>query len=278
MALFMIESFLSSNIKVNKSIYDYKSLFLFGEASWVAFGDSHTANSLVSSLLIDNLGYASDNLASMSIKSLHRIKRNKPKGIILQATPHIFSFYRLSDNQEQKTEFLINNDEYNFKFLNPINRPYLLNYLKLTIKNKFSSNSKSLKNVKASQSWIEKSLSAKNYETSTRVQLHMPISEFRKHFSLEKYKNMIYNFLQLNIDVCLVRYPVTTTYLDKTNKIKIFKEVNYTLKEIAKSYDINFVDLSNSLEDKNFADPDHIVPRSKEIVTDLVKKGCKIND
>ncbi len=278
MALFMIENFLSSNINVNKSVYDYKSLFLSGTAPWVALGDSHTANSLKSSSIIDNLGYASDNLESMSIKSLHRIKRHKPKGVILQATPHIFSFYRLSDNQEKKTEFLTNNDEYIFKFLNPINRPYLLNYLKLIIKNKFLSNSKVKKSLKLNKSWDEKPLSAKNYETSTRIQLHMPISDFKNHFSLVTYKNMIDSTLKLNIDVCLVRYPVTSTYLDKTNKIELFNELNTTIQEIAKSYDINFVDLSNSLEDKSFADPDHILSTSKETVTDLVKKGCKINE
>ena len=176
-ALLSIENFLKSNLVNNKSIIEYKSLFLNGKAPWLAFGDSHTANSLLNSSIINNLGYASDNLDSISKKSFYRIKRLKPKGIILQATPHTFSFYRLSDNQQQKTKFLIGDNKYFFEFLNPLHRPFLINYLELIIKNFLIDNrKKSFKEEK----WIEKSMQNKNYETSTRVQLHMPIRPYKK--------------------------------------------------------------------------------------------------
>lgn len=273
-----MENFLVSNNKMNRSINEYKELLMNGTSPWIALGDSHTANSLLTSTNIDNLGYAGDNLDSMSIKGFNRVKRLKPKGIILQATPHIFSFYRLSDNQKQKTNYLITNNKYTFEFLNPINRPYLINYLKAIIKNKFDIYSKDYKSTQIEKSWIEKSLKTKNYETSTRVQLHMPILQFQNHLSLKKYSNMIFALLNLNIDVCLVRYPVSKLYLNKTKKIKVFQDVNETIKKIAYNHDINFVDLSGLLEDKHFYDTDHVKTQSKKIVTDLVKKGCKIDE
>ena len=210
-ALMLIENFLKSNLDNNKSINDYKSLFLNGKAPWVAFGDSHTANSLLNSSIINNLGFASDNLDSMLKKSFHRMQRLKPKGVILQATPHTFSFYRLSENQEQKTNFLMTNDEYFFEFLNPLHRPFLINYLEIGIKNFLFQNQN--KTFTKEKIWIEKSIKKKNYETSTRVQLHMPILDFQNHISLEKYKEMIRSFLKADINVCLVRYPVSEFYL-----------------------------------------------------------------
>lgn len=274
----MIENFLTTNIKINKSVNDYKKLFLNGDAPWVALGDSHTANSLKTSTTIDNLGFTSDNINSMSKKALHRTKRLKPKGIILQATPHLFSFYRISDNQEQKTNFLITTKKYMFEFLSPINRPYLTNYLKVIIKNKFAFIVDNRKSKHIEKKWFKKSFQIKNYETSTRVQLHMPILEYRDHLELKKYKNNIKHLLNIGIDVCLVRYPVSNFYLNRTRNIRIFEEVNNTFKEIAKSYNLNFVDLSKFLDEEHFANTDHITSQSKVLVTDLVKKGCKIND
>lgn len=274
----MVENFLVANLKKNKSINDYKNLLLNGESPWIAIGDSHTARSLINSSTIDNLGYAADNLDSMLSKSLFRINRLKPKGIILQATPHIFSFNRLSDNQKQKTDYLIAKNTYIFEFLNPLNRPYLINHLKLIFKNKFLIKYKEKNEEKIKKNWLLKSPQTKNYETSTRVQLHTPILEFKDHLSLRQYKKMIKSFIKQDIKVCLVRYPVSKFYLNKTKFIRVFSEVNTTLKEIANNNNLNFLDLSDNLDEKHFSDTDHILPDSKYLVTELIKKGCKIND
>ena len=273
----MVENFLVANLEKDKSINDYKNLLLNGKSPWIALGDSHTANSLINSSTINNLGYASDNLDSMLSKSLFRIKRLKPKGIILQATPHIFSFYRLSDNQKQKTDYFITKKKYIFEFLNPLNRPYLINYIKLIFKNNFLIKYKEKKVEKIEKKWLQKSLQTKNYETSIRVQLHMPILEFKDHLSLRQYKHMVQSFIKQDIRVCLVRYPVSKFYLNKIKFIRVFSEVDITLKEIANNNNLNFLDLSNKLDEKHFSDTDHILPDSQYLVTELIKKGCKIN-
>ena len=105
--LFLIEYHLKENIKKDENVRSYKYLFLNGKADWIAVGDSHTARSLLNTPWLDNLGYASDNLESLKEKASHRINRLKPLGIILPTSPQIFSFYRLSDNQKHKTEYLI---------------------------------------------------------------------------------------------------------------------------------------------------------------------------
>ena len=273
----LIEYQLRSDL-TNNSLNNYRNIISQGKAPWIALGDSHTANSLISSKVLDNLGYASDNLNSISKKGLYRIQRLKPKGVILQATPHTFSFYRILDNQKQRTQYLISSEKTTFEFLNPIRRPYLINYLKSIFRKKvddiFSSNKKLDHSVK----WHKKTINAKQHESSLRAQLHTPIAEFKEHKELKKFKNIIQFYLNQKIDVCLVRYPVSSFYLNKINSIKIFKDVDIELKKIAKNYNLTFLDLTTLFEDKLFSNADHISPDGKEFLTKTVSKGCKIND
>ena len=276
--LFMVESHLKKNIKLNKSLQNYKYLFSNGKADWIALGDSHVANSLSNSSWLDNLGYASDNFISLEEKAFRRIIRLKPKGIILPADPHIFSFYRLFDNQKEKTKFLTTKTTYFFSFLNPINRPYLVNIIKSIYINKFKYLFGIKKNKIKKIDWVDTPIKQRNYETSIRVQLHTPILQFKSHPYYQKYKKMIKSYLDLNIKVCLVRYPVSTLYFNETKSIDIFNQVNSSFKSIAMKYNINFVDLSNVLENNKFSDTDHIKPEYKRMITNLIKYSCGIND
>ena len=89
---------------------------------------------------------------------------------------------------------------------------------------------------------------------------------------------MIKSYLDLNIKVCLVRYPVSTLYFNETKSIDIFNQVNSSFKTIAIKYNINFVDLSNVLENNKFSDTDHIKLEYKKMITNLIKYSCGIND
>ena len=276
--LFMVEKHLQKNMKSNKNTQNYKKLFLNGKADWIALGDSHTANSLLNSSWLDNLGYASDNLNSLEAKALYRINRLKPKGIILPAEPQVFSFYRLSDNQKQRTKYLTTEKKYYFNFLNPINRSYLVNIAK-SIYKKHLKNLFNIKKIKITKiNWVDTPIKQRIYETSTRVQLHTPIAQFKNHSSLQKYKKMINSYLQLDINVCLVRYPVSKLYLDEIQSIEVFNQVNFLFQTIAKEHNLNFVDLSNILENNKFSDTDHIKSEYKKIIGNLVKKGCQVDD
>ena len=276
--LFMVETYLEKKTELNKNIKNYKYLFLNGKADWVALGDSHPARSLLNSFWLDNLGFASDNLKSKEQKALHRINRLKPEGIILPADPQLFSFYRLSDDQTKKTKYLISEKAYFFKFLNPINRPYLITIVISIYKNKF----KNIFNIKKTKSkkplWIDIPLKERKLETSIRVQLHTPIPQFQSHSSYKKYQQMVRYYLQLDIKVCLVRYPISKLYLDEIQSIKVFNQVDLFFKTIAKENNLNYVDLSDLLDNNKFTDTDHIISKYKNIITNLVKKGCKIND
>lgn len=275
--LTLIENHLRSDL-TNNSLNNYRNLISKGKAAWIALGDSHTANSLISSKVLDNLGYASDNLNSISKKGLYRTQRLKPKGVILQATPHTFSFYRILDNQEQKTKYLISSKQTTFEFLNPITRPYLVNYLKSIFRKKVDNLLNSKKKQKKSVKWHEKTIQEKKYESSLRAQLHTPTAGFKNHKELKKFRNIIQFYVNQKIDVCLVRYPVSSFYLNKIKTIKIFQEVDMELKKIAKNYNLTFLDLTTLFDDEFFSNTDHISPNGKEFVTKTVSRGCKIND
>jgi hypothetical protein len=274
--LFIVETHLKENIKENINKKSYKYLFLNGTADWIALGDSHTARSLSNTFWLDNLGYASDNLESLTEKASHRINRLKPVGVILPADPQIFSFYRLSDNQQSKTKYLISEEVYFFNFLNPIHRPYLIVLAKSIYKNRFS-RMFNIQNIDEKKlDWIDIPIEQRRYETSIRVQLHTPILEFEKHPSHGKYIEMIKSYSQLGISICLVRYPVSKLYLNKTQAISQFSNVNKFFERLSKENNFKFLDLSDALTNNQFTDTDHIKSEYKNIITNLVKKGCEI--
>ena len=87
---------------------------------------------------------------------------------------------------------------------------------------------------------------------------------------------MIKSYLLLGINVCLVRYPVSKLYLNKTITIDKFRNVNNFFKSLSFKYNFKFVDLSNVLTNDQFTDTDHIKPKYKNFITNLVKEGCEI--
>lgn len=276
--LFLIESHLRENLKAHKNVESYKYLFLNGNADWIALGDSHTARSLLNTSWLDNLGFAGDNLETLQQKASYRINRRKPLGIILPVSPQIFSFYRLADNQKDRIDNLISYKKYFFNFLNPIYRQYLVSLAKLVYKNKlesiFNIKNTSIKNIQ----WIDMPIKKRINQTSIRVQLHTPIRNFNKHHSYYKYKGMVKTYLESGIRLCFVKYPLSSLYLNQTRELSEFKKVNDIFKKLAQEQNINFVDLSDILSNDKFTDPDHIKSKYKNLITNLVKKGCKVKD
>ena len=73
----------------------YLKDFINNKNEYLAFGDSRVESSIVSSNIVGNLGEPSDNINNIYDKIIYKINQNKKiKGVIIQADPHLFSFYR----------------------------------------------------------------------------------------------------------------------------------------------------------------------------------------
>ena len=102
----MIENKLRNNLNIN----DEENLLLTGKGSFIAFGDSRVERSLSSNQNFNNLGKRSLNIDLIYNRVKYKIY-NSPKkiqGVILQADPHMFSFYRLVNNKTSENNNINN--------------------------------------------------------------------------------------------------------------------------------------------------------------------------
>ena len=129
--LVMIEIKLSKNSNINEK----KNLLLTGNGSFVAFGDSRVERSLTSNQNFNNLGKRGLNIDAIYQRVKYKISNStrKIKGVVLQADPHMFSFYRLVNNKTSENNNI--NDLKKFKFLDSKNRIYLIEHSKDVWKN-----------------------------------------------------------------------------------------------------------------------------------------------
>ena len=257
----------------NKKKIDYNAVSINHKSEFAAFGDSHVNSSFVSNEKIDNLGESSANINYIYDKIFYYINRknNRIKGVIIQADPHMFSFYRLVSKKKYNTNK--NNKSLNFfNFLHPSNRIYLLEYSKKVWIDLIYKKEKSVKKVQINN---KKKVTFNTNSIMIRVQSHNPVNNFEKTIAMKKYKKII-SFLQNNyIKICMITFPVSSQYRKSSNEFPNYKKVKKYFIELSNKNKnkIKYFDLSASVNDKYFKDPDHI---SKEFTNfdEMLLKKC----
>ena len=251
--LLLVEMELRKNIK--KKI-DYNAVSLNYLSEIAAFGDSHVRSSFVSNDKINNLGEVSANINIIYDKIFYYInkKNNQIKGVIVQADPHTFAFYRLVS----KKKYTVNKDSKFlnfFYFLHPSNRKYILEYSKKVWINILYKKEKNNKKIEISGKKVVKLNSS---SVMIRVQSHNPVNDFEKTLAMEKYQKII-SFLKNNsIKICMISYPVSSQYRRISDKFPNYQKVKDYFIDFANQNKIKYFDLSASVSDKYFSDPDHI--------------------
>ena len=255
---------------------DYKILFREGTAKTVAFGDSHVESSLISSSELDNLGQASDSLNTIVTKVKYRLKRKGVISVILQADPQIFSVYRLNADQSNRVESLLENKEPFLAVLRPQYRQYFMQFWRNAIFWPFTffKFAKHSSEANAPPIFISKSLERRYSESLLRVQLHSPIANFTNSIAAKSYQELVETLKMQDIRVCLVSFPVTSSYKKASESIKTFQLVKDYYIYVAKRFDAVYLDYSDVISDENFGDPDHLLPSLKLSFTSRVLADC----
>ena len=261
--LVMIENKLRNNLNIN----DEENLLLTGKGSFIAFGDSRVERSLSSNQNFNNLGKRSLNIDLIYNRVRYKIN-NSPKkiqGVILQADPHMFSFYRLVNNKTSE-----NNNINNFnkvKFLDPKNRIYLMEHSRDVWRSLFINKENKKNELNISKSWDNEAL--------IRVQLHNPVDNFLDMKSLKKFTEMVHLLESKNIDICLITFPVSESYNKYSKKFENFKKVKDFFRDLALKNNIKYFDLSNLFKNSKFSDPDHIISGFSKYFTQIVQNKCQ---
>ncbi|WP_170310140.1 hypothetical protein [Thalassospira povalilytica] len=276
--LVVLELFLRSQVSSDANSQEYRVRFLHGEAPWTAFGDSHVEGALLSGDWLDNLGQASDNLNTIIAKVSLRVERGGVQGVIIPADPQLFSFYRVSAEQEDRIKVLNKDYSESLMLFDPRYRPYLGRTLWSVLSNPsllWSSNSEPENTQVQSaeptrpRDWLK--------SVTIRVQLHTPVANFSKTDDAKAYRQLITGLRAQGIDVCMVRYPVSKDYLTVSRSIAAFSEVEKFFADVAASNEVLLVDVSSLLPGEIFIDPDHIPASQREYVTNVVKERCAVN-
>ena len=261
--LVMIEIKLSKNSNINEE----KNLLLTGNGSFVAFGDSRVERSLTSNQNFNNLGKRGLNIDAIYQRVKYKISNSsrKIKGVVLQADPHMFSFYRLVNNKTSENNNI--NDLKKFKFLDSKNRIYLIEHSKDVWKNLLIKQENKKKMLNISKNWDNEAL--------IRVQLHNPVNNFLQMESLIKYTKMVYLLKNKNIDICLISFPVSENYNNYSKKFDNFIKAKNFFKDLAFKNNIKYFDLSKLFENSKFNDADHIKSDFSKYFTEIVQNKCQ---
>jgi hypothetical protein len=276
LAIFLLgtEIFLRLEASDSESGQAYRERFLNGTAPWVAFGDSHVEGGLLSSDWLDNLGQASDNLQSITGKVSLRLQRGGLKGVILPADPQIFSFYRLSANQEDRIDVIKSAPAFRLLILDPRYRHHLKRIFWTLIGKPFEMLNAQKENTQQNAGQAEEDVWDRT--VAIRVQLHTPVPNVSELPAADQYRAMIEQLRSHDVAVCLVRYPVSHDYLQAAEELDGFRNVDRFFKSLASSFHIPYVDLSDVLPNEVFEDPDHVPDSEMGRVTELVKERCNV--
>ena len=256
-------------IKPNEIIEKTKFDFHFQESPYIVLADSHGANAINSNSKVLNLSIRGINLLSIRKMALHYIERNKTKGIIIQADAHQFSAYRLLSEQDHILADIIDPRDILVQFSRPIYRRYIFDYWKsiLTIIEQ-----KNAQETKTESQKIDPTFLADG--TLKRVQLHTPISNVTASVHSEEYKDFLVSLAERNIEVCLVSFPLSSNYREEKKKFPEFQETMQFFISLQDLTGIHYRDLSSSMDDRFFADADHLNKLGASIFTKLVSREC----
>ena len=271
------EIYLRSQSKKIQNKNDYRQRLINGHAPWVAVGDSHVANGLLSTDWLDNLGQPSDNLESIISKLEIRMERPGLKGIILPADAQIFAFYRLTADQRTRIQELLDDSSSPLLILQTANKQYLTSLVWSLVTNPASlwltdqegERTDVLPDPK-SEKWRK--------DAQLRVQLHTPVREIKTTLAAERYWRMVREIKMKGIKVCMVAYPLSSAYRQAIGINHNFAVVKDFYAEIAAIEKVRYVDASALIPDALFGDPDHLSDRGAIELTSRLFLECDVAD
>ena len=231
------------------------------QAEYVLFADSHGFSGIKEKDNLINYSFVGDNLLTIVRKISFFVERNKVKGIIIQADPHQLAMYRLTKNQDELIDDFLNENNNLLTFYRIPYRQNLINYWSEFIKGFFNFNE------------IKKDINIKS-ETLIRVNTHTPINNFEITKHVQELKKLLLNLKKKNIDICLISFPLASSYRKHTENNKNFINAYKFYNELSKKFSIKYFDYKSLLADNYFSDPDHLNIKGSIEFTKVVLNDC----
>lgn len=258
-------------------------------ASVAAFGDSHVANAIEDSGRIANLGYPGMTLPLMLAAVRAYVASNGGRKIVVQLSPQQFASYRAERDERAMIEEITGRLQPMLQFLRPQFRRYLLSYWRATLQNPGMLLRRSQVTAEAQRSqsgtaqtasprpasFADLSPQQQMWSAGIRAQLHAPLPQGPAiDRLLDQLSAALAEVRGANIEVCLVRYPVSVAYRRAAAAIPSFASLQSRVKRLAAEAGVHYVDLTDAIADELFANADHVAPQGQPLVTKLVADRC----
>lgn len=258
----------------------YRKTFMATDAPTVAFGDSRVANAIAPNVRIANLGYGAETLPVMVGKAQAFARRGgRTRRIVLQFAPHHWSNYRLAVDQGDMLEELLEGGEPWLASMQPRIRRYLLKYWESAVRNPrllLAPPARAPEAVAAQRGGFA-ALSPRDQERAAtlRVQSQTPLPEGPAADALiAQLVAAVAELRARKLEVCLVEYPLTRAYRRVTDILPVFAAVRGRVRAALMAGGVTPVDLTDALDDTQFADSDHVAPWGRARATALVLERC----
>lgn len=245
----------------------------------VAAGDSRMAFDFVPGDHAANLSYVGENIEDMNRRlRMHLASGATPKVVLLQATPHLFSTYRLSAGL---ADYLAEGDK-TVLGVGERHLPYLFTYWKLYLSSRgFASGTISLRDkggLTRTERFDALTPDARRVAAGARAAQQMPVEDIRSTPAARLYETLVSFLIDRGIAVCMVNLPVSPEYLQAIDGNPRVQAARDFYRQVAAETGARYIDLERSLSSPDdlryFTDADHLTPEGASVLTGRLIDSC----
>lgn len=246
----------------------------------VALGDSRMAFDFEPGDDSINIAYVAENILDMARRLDLYLAADgpAPQVVLLQATPHLFSTYRLSVGRAG----YLDSAETGIAGIGERHLPYVFRYWKLFLNGKgFDGGTIEVRprgGLMRTERFDSLTEDGRRVAAAARAAQQLPINDIPAEPSAAVYSGMVNDLIARGIQVCLINLPVSSEYLSAVDDSDRIAAARAFYQRLAEQTGVTWVDLERALpapsDARYFTDADHLTPEGASILTGRIIDGC----
>ncbi|MBL8697720.1 MAG: hypothetical protein JNK67_05085 [Alphaproteobacteria bacterium] len=250
----------------------YRARFRAAAGEAIAIGDSRTAANIAGPG-VENLGQPGDDLQSVLEKLAARHARRPLRLVLLQADPHQFAAYRVFKESAGKLADLVEAPP-PLAMLRPHYRQYLLGYWRAALAEPSRFLRPAPAHAEAPPPPPDPNGKAWRDLADSRVQFHVPLAAPQGLPVHAAYRRTIEALRRDGVAVCLVTHPVSRAYREAAARYPSFAAALALYDRTAAETGAARANFWDQVEDRDFADTDHLGAATAPAYTTRVLRSC----
>jgi len=244
-------------------------------------GDSHIYWGFLTAQGILNLGIGGSSIDTLSpmLKSYYRT--HEPGQLVLEAAPQMFNAFRKRQRLPEGSYELRHLPAFMYFFepavVTSLRRVFSGPSITESIRSLRQQRIKNEANSETTDIWSDFPAETRLQKTKKRVNSHRPIWDARANQTIETYEELLRFLKTRNVEVCFLRTPVSSEYLQLTAGDTSFSRSEDVFKDLARQFELRYVDfrsLNINWTETMFLNQDHIRPHYSQEFADRTWDAC----